>query len=353
MRLVDTPIRFRVRWGIGLALLVVLVLAIGACGAPAAPAEPAVAEPAAAVAAAVAAAAVAAPTEAPKAEPTATSAPEAEPTATAEPEPEPTAAAAEEPAMTFTGDPDSGKYIATLTGGCGCHFNRDLAGLAGGNKFEGPFGVAYARNITPDMDTGIGKYSQEEIAALLRTGAGSGGWQLHPIMPYGAFSALSDKEALDVAAYLHSLDPIVNAVPDRELASDPAPFTPAVAAPAEAPTDPVARGAQLATIARCGACHTPNNEDGSPNTDLMLAGATVRDSISANITPDEATGIGSWTEAEIANLMRTGTRPDGSAVEGAMAQQIERRFNILTEADALAIAAYLKSVPAVSHDPFK
>lgn len=341
MRLFDIPIRsVRVRWGIGLALLVILVLALGACGAPAelaAPAEPA--------------AAVAAPTEAPKAEPAPTTAPE--PTATAEPEPEPTAAAVEEPAMTFTGDPDAGKYIATLTGGCGCHFNRDLAGLAGGNKFEGPFGVVYARNLTPDMETGIGSYSESDIVSLLRTGAGSGGWQLHPVMPYAAFSALSDKEALDVAAYLHSLTPISNAVPDRELTADPAPFTPAVAPPAEAPTDPVARGAQLATIARCGACHTPNNEDGSPNTDLMLAGATVRDSISANITPDEETGIGKWSEAEIAALLRTGTRPDGSAVEGAMAQQIERRFNILTEADALAIAAYLKSIPAISHDPFK
>lgn len=344
MRLFDSPIRFRVQWGIGLALLIVLVLAIGACGAPATPAEPAAAEPAAAVAA---------PTEAPKAEPTATSAPEAEPTATAEPEPEPTAAAVEEPAMTFTGDPDAGKYIATLTGGCGCHFNRDLGGLAGGNKFEGPFGVVYARNLTSDVETGLGSLSEDAITSLVRYGTGSDGWQLHPIMPYGAFSVLSDKEALDVAAYLHSLDPIVNVVPDRELASDPAPFTPAVAASAEAPADPVARGAQLATIARCGACHTPNNEDGSPNMELMLAGATVQDSTSGNITPDEATGIGAWSEEEIANLMRTGTRPDGSAVEGAMAQQIERRFNILTEADALAIAAYLKSIPAISHDPFE
>lgn len=333
----------RMRWGIGFALLAVLVLAIGACGAPAA-VEPAPAEPAAAVAA---------PTEAPKAEPTATTAPEPEPTATAEAEPEPTAAAAEEPAMAFTGDVDAGKYIATLTGGCGCHFNRDLGGLAGGNKFEGPFGVVYAPNITPDVETGLGGYSQEEIAAFLQTGAGPGGWQLHPVMPYMAFSVLSDKEALDVAAYLHSLDPISNAVPDRELTSDPAPFTPAVAPPAEAPTDPVARGAELVTIARCGSCHTPNNEDGSPNMDMLLAGATVRDSIAANITPDEETGIGKWSEAEIANLMRTGTRPDGSAVEGAMAQQIERRFNILTEADALAIAAYLKSIPAVSHNPFE
>ena len=346
MRFLDTQSRsVQMRWGIGLSLMLVLILALGACGAPA---EPAVAEPAAAEPEAVAA-----PTDPPKAEPTATSALEAEPTATAEPEPEPTAAAAEEPAMTFTGDPDAGRYIATLTGGCGCHFNRELGGLAGGNKFEGPFGVVYARNLTSDLETGLGGLSEDAISSLVRFGTGPGGWQLHPAMPYGAFSALSDKEGLDVAAYLHSLDAISNAVPDRELTSDPAPFTPSVAPPAEPPTDPVARGAELATIARCGACHTPNNEDGSPNMDLMLAGATVRDSTSSNITPDEETGIGSWSEEEIAALMRTGTRPDGSAVEGAMAQQIDRRFNTLTEEDALAIAAFLKSIPAVSHNPYE
>ncbi|MBI3959159.1 MAG: c-type cytochrome [Chloroflexi bacterium] len=314
---------------------------LAACGTAATPApaqEPAAAQPTA--------------TSAPEAEPTATAQPEAEPTATAQPEAEPTAIAEEE-TMAFTGDPDAGSYIATLTGGCGCHFNRDLGGMAGGNKFEGPFGVVYARNITPDMETGIGGLSENDLVSLLRTGAGPGGWQLFPVMPYRAFSVLSDKEALDVAAYLHSLDAISNAVPDRELTSDPAPFTPDVAPPAEAPTDPVARGAELVTIARCGACHTPNNEDGSPNMDLMLAGATVRDSTSANITPDEETGIGAWTVEEIAALMRTGTRPDGSQVEDAMAQQIERRFNTLTEPDALAIAAYLKSIPPVSHNPFQ
>ncbi len=319
-------------------LLAVALLVLAACGGAETPAP--AAEPAAAVVEPTA-------TSAPEAEaePTATAEPEAEATATAEPEPEPTAAAEEE-AMAFTGDADAGKYIATLTGGCGCHFNRDLGGLAGGNAFADD--TVFAANITPDMETGIGSLDEEDIVSILRTGAGPGGYQLHPAMPYRTFSALSQKEALDIAAYLHSLEPISNPVPARTLASDPEAYTPD-AALAEPPTDAVARGEQLVMLARCGGCHTPSDDDGS----LMLAGATVRDSTSANITPDEETGIGSWTVEEIATLMRTGARPDGSAVEGAMAQQIERRFNVLTEADALAIAAYLKSIPAVNHDPFQ
>lgn len=323
------------RWGL-IAALLVLVLILAACGAAATPAP--AAEPAAAADPTA--------TSAPEAEPTATAVPEAEPTATPAPEAEPTATAvAEEEPMAFTGDPDAGSYIATLTGGCGCHFNRELGGLAGGNAFAD--GAVTAANITPDMETGIGSLSEDQIVSLLRTGAGDG-YQLHPAMPYMAFSALSTKEAIDIAAYLHSLDPISNAIPARTLASEPAPFSPAPALDVP-PTDPVARGEQLVALARCGSCHTPQGDDGS----MMLAGATVRDSIAANITPDEETGIGSWTVEEIAALMRTGTRPDGSAVEGAMAQQIERRFNILTEADALAIAEYLKSIPAVSHNPYQ
>ena len=80
---------------------------------------------------------------------------------------------------------------------------------------------------------------------------------------------------------------------------------------------------------------------------MMLAGSPLRDEFAANITPDEETGIGSWTEEEIAHFLMTGMYPDGSKVEGAMAQQIERRFSKLTEGDSAAIAAFLKSIPAV------
>ncbi len=251
----------------------------------------------------------------------------------------------------MVGDPANGAYIATLTGGCGCHMNRDLAALAGGNEFEVPTGIVYASNITPDPETGIGNWSEAEIAHALQTGA-TPDEQLYPVMPYMAFSALSDQEALDVAAYLLSLEPVVNAVSERDLSEEPAAFAAAQASPATAPTEPVARGEELVMITQCGSCHTPKNEDGSANADMFLAGAPLRDEIAANITPDEETGIGSWTEAEIGTFLRTGTKPSGDQVEGAMAQQIERRFSTLTEADALAIGTYLKSLPAISNDPY-
>lgn len=251
------------------------------------------------------------------------------------------------------GDAANGEYIATLTGGCGCHFNRDLGALAGGNKFEGPYGVVYAPNITPDPETGIGNWSEEDVAHVLHTGVTPDGTQLVRAMPYVAFSAMSNQEALDVAAYLFSLEPVANQVEARAVTTEPEPFTPDPAPPAEAPTDPVARGQELVTIARCGGCHTPTNEDGTPNMDLYLAGAPLQeDEISANITPSEEFGIGSWSEEEIAHYLQTGERPDGSLAQGSMAQQIERRFHLLTDTDAAAVAAYLKSIPAIEHDPY-
>jgi mono/diheme cytochrome c family protein len=228
-------------------------------------------------------------------------------------------------------------------------FNSDLGALAGGNEFEGDYGVVYAKNITPDPDTGIGNWTVEQIAAALLTGVDNEGEQIHPVMPYMRLSALSQQEALDIGEYLLALDPVANEVPERELTEDPAPFTPASEPAAEPVTDPVARGQVLVTVANCAGCHSPKNEDGSPVADMMLAGAPLRDEFASNITPDEETGIGAWTEEEIANFLRTGLYPDGTPVEGAMAQQIERRFSKLTEADAAAIAAFLKTIPPVSN----
>lgn len=366
-------------WIAGLLLLAALLIVACQPSEPAAPAEapPAAEEPAATDTPAVAeeAEATATPeaeeeaaasdtpaaeeeaeaTDTPAAEEEAaatdTPAPEEEPEATGTPAPEEEPADDEETAL--ADDAANGQYIAVLTGGCGCHFNRDQGALVGGNRFEGPFGVVFARNITPDEETGIGSWSAEEIADALRLGVRPDGTQLHPVMPYRAFSVLSDQEALNVAAYLLSLDPVANEVPERELTTDPEPFTPATESPAEPPTDPVARGEVLVTIARCGGCHTPLNEDGTPNMDLFLAGALVpnTDEYAANITPDEETGIGLWTAEEIAHFLQTGMFPDGSQTVGAMAQQIERRFSQLTDEDALAIAAYLKSIPAVSNTP--
>lgn len=365
-----------------LALLVLLVGILVACGSDTAPApaeEPAAEAPAAEEAAeeeaaeeeateepaeeeaaeAEATAPAEEEAEAEATEPAEEEAAEAEATAPAEEEAEAeaTAPAEEEAGAEATAEPSEeaasdapmddavamGGYIVTISGGCGCHMNRDLGGLAGGNEFDTPSGVVLASNITPDEETGIGSWSEEDIAVALHTGATPHG-QLHPVMPYMRLSVLSDQEALAVGAYLLSLEPIANEVEHGELSEEPAAYTPENEPPAEPPTDPVARGEQLVTIANCGGCHTPSDSEG-----MMLAGNMLREEWAKNITPHEETGIGTWSEEEVATYLQTGVRPDGSEVEGAMGQQIARRFSTLTDADATAIAAYLMSIPAVEN----
>ena len=191
---------------VGIALLLV----ISGCAAPA------VAPSAEPPAAAEAPAPVAEPTEAPEAEPTAV--PEAEPTAV--PEPEPTAAPEPE---TSAGDPVAGEYILSAAIGCGCHFNGEAGGLAGGNKFEGGFGLVFSRNLTQDV-TGIAGLSDQEIIDAFRLGKRPGGGNLAPAMP--RFASMSDEDALNLVAFLRSRPALANEIADPQLTSEPADFTP-------------------------------------------------------------------------------------------------------------------------------
>ncbi len=319
-------------------ILALLMLVLAACQptspqeATPAPAEEATAAPAEEATTAPAEEATAAPAE----------------EATTAPAEEATAAPAEE---AMVGDPANGAVIFALGNGngCGCHFNRDLGGPAGGNRFEGPFGVVYSANITPHPTTGIASYTDQQIANAVRLGKRGDGENLAPVMP--RFATLSDKDALDLAAYLRTLDPLENAVPARELTIDVPDFTPAAPPPAESPTEPAARGLYLASIVRCGRCHTPLGPDGAPDMTKLLAGAPFEDTVAPNLTPDTATGLGEWSEEEIAAFLGTGVYADGLEAHKGMKSVVDRSLSKLGEEDLLAIAAFLKSLPPVENLP--
>lgn len=317
------PLGTWTRWSLPL-LVVVAALVLAACAPVALPTPPAEEE--------AAAAETAVPEESAAAEETAV--------------PEETAAPAEESALP-AGDAAAGEYIFNAAMGCGCHYNRELGALAGGNKFEGDFGVVYARNLTPDA-TGIAGLSDQEIADSIRLGKMAGGGALF-IMPH--FSALADDDAANLVAYLRSLEPVANEVPNRELGFEPEFTMPETLPPAVAPTEGPERGAYLASLVRCGRCHTPSNEDGTPNMDLFLAGAPFRDTVAPNLTSDEATGLGAWTEQEIVDFLATGKYSDGFPSHEAMQGVVDNGTAKLTDGDRLAIAQWLKSLPAIQNEP--
>ncbi|MGH7306776.1 MAG: c-type cytochrome [Candidatus Rokuibacteriota bacterium] len=247
-----------------------------------------------------------------------------------------------------------GKYVFATAGGCACHTLADGAGLnAGGTKFDLFIGVVYARNITPDAETGIGKWTDLQVTNAIRRGERPDGSKLFPIHPYKNLGNISDDEIEALVAYLKSVKPVKSAVPPRSL-KIPVPALTVPSAPKTAPRDGLARGAYLAAGAgHCTECHTPRRFDFSPDDAKFLAGGPgPQRTLAANITPHIDTGIGRWTEAQIARFMRTGVKPSGQEASSLMKTVIvgtSAGFKDLTEADAAAIARYLKTVPPIEN----
>lgn len=346
----------RIGWIIGFMLLFALVFA--ACQPAPAPAADATADKATT---APEEEATEEPAEETTAEP-AEEAAEAEATeapveeATAEPEEEATAQPEEEMGEEemaddagLGGDPEAGGYVFAMAASCsGCHFNRDLNAAAGGNRFEGPFGVVHTANITQDEATGLGAATDQQIADAIRFGKGIDGRNLF-LMP--KYAAMSDEDVANLVATLRTLEPVENAVPAPELAFDPPEFTPQQASPATAPTEGADRGRYIATLSRCGFCHTPSNEDGSSNMEMLLAGAPFRDTVAPNLTPDELTGLGSLADEEILDFLTTGVYDDGTEAHRGMKSVVDRGTGQLTDEDRMALVAFLRSLPPVENLP--
>jgi mono/diheme cytochrome c family protein len=225
-----------------------------------------------------------------------------------------------------------------------------------GERFVGPFGAIPAPNITPDPETGIGGWSDEEILRAIRDGIRPGDNRLHPIMPYEAYHGMAESDLRALVAYLRRLRPIKNLVTGKRL-EKPVPEPGALPpTPERPPEGGVALGKYLVeNVSTCGDCHTPRDPTG-PRPGLMLAGRRMPHGAEGtlpvpNITPDRETGIGRWSESAIARYVRTGARPDGGLAQSLMAGLIFSSYSHLTRQEAQAIAAYLKSIPPVRHRP--
>ncbi len=250
---------------------------------------------------------------------------------------------------------ERGKYLMEGAVACGnCHFARGdkgqpllEKGLSGGMLFDEPPFKAYAANITPDPDTGIGKWTDAQLAKAIREGVRPDKSLIGPPMPIEFYRHLSDADLAAIIAYLRAQPAVKNEVPKSSYNMPlPPSYGPAIkAVKAPAMNNKVKYGEYLANIAHCMDCHTPRNDKGMLLHDKFGAGGMVfkgpwGESVSRNLTP-HVTGLKDWSDAQIAKAIREGVDRSGQHYKPPMGYDFYKTIN---DADMDALIAYLRAL---------
>jgi mono/diheme cytochrome c family protein len=257
---------------------------------------------------------------------------------------------------------EKGRYLTVLSDCTSCHtIPGSGQPFAGGRAIETPFGNIVAPNITPDRETGIGAWSDDEFDAAVRKGIRPNGARLYPAMPYNAFTHMSRDDVLAIRAYLNTVSAVRNAVVADTLPFpfniravmgvwDALYFTEGEYKPDAKRSAEWNRGAYIVTgPAHCPACHTPKSFLGGDKTSQYLKGSDLQGWFAPDITDDKGVGLGRWTADDVVAYLKTGHNRI-SAATGPMAEVVSLSSSHMTDADLKAIAMYLKSF-SVAADP--
>jgi mono/diheme cytochrome c family protein len=253
-----------------------------------------------------------------------------------------------------------GKYLTEAADCEACHTVEGGQPFAGGRPFDTEFGTLYSPNITPDKETGIGSWTDEEFLKAMHEGIGKGGKRLYPAFPYAAYTHLTDEDVLAIKGYIFSLPAVKNTAPENTLR---APYNnrslmavwSALYNPKER-FQPVAdrspswnRGAYLAeALGHCGDCHTPRTALQALDNRRKFSGGMAEGWRAYNLTSDKESGIGTWTQEDMEQYLKTGHTQNRGSAFGPMAQAVHLSFQKLTPSDVTAIVEYVRSVPPVS-----
>ncbi|WP_321928171.1 cytochrome c [Paraburkholderia guartelaensis] len=262
-----------------------------------------------------------------------------------------------------------GEYLARAGDCIACHTTQGGKPFAGGLKFDTPIGAIYSTNITPDARSGIGKWSYDDFAKAVRQGVRPNGETLYPAMPYPSYARLSDDDMKALYAYFMRA---VGPVQAQNRAVDiPWPlsmrwplgawrvlFAPKVQAFDGSHYNDaiVARGAYLVQgLGHCGACHTPRARTMQElaltdleGDDFLAGGGPIDGWVPSSLRGNPRTGLGNWNEDDIVQFLKSG-RNLHTAAFGGMTDVVQHSMQHMNDADLLAIARYLKTLP--SSDP--
>lgn len=250
-----------------------------------------------------------------------------------------------------------GEYLARAGDCISCHTANGGAPYAGGYQLDTPFGYLLAPNITPDDETGIGRWSSADFYRAMHDGVNKRGQDMYPAMPYDFYTRLTRADSDAIFAYLRTLKPVINAVDInhlrfpfnqrwsmavwRELY-----FSEGTFKPDPSKSTSWNRGAYLVEgLGHCSSCHSPRNALGGIEQNKAYTGASIDDWFAPNLTANLHTGLGEWTAADIATYLKTGAVAGRTTAFGPMAEVITNSLSHLSDADLAAMAEYLKAIP--------
>jgi mono/diheme cytochrome c family protein len=250
-----------------------------------------------------------------------------------------------------------GKAMAEAADCAGCHTADPAKPLAGGKRIDTPFGGIFSPNLTPDRETGLGAWSDDEFYRALHEGVAPGGARYYPAFPYPYFTRMTRDDVLAIRAWLATLTPVRNSTPPPQLRFplnfrvvmrgwNALFFRPAAFEKHPRQSEEWNRGAYLVEGAgHCGGCHTPKNMFGADKRGQPLGGGLVQGWFAPRLDGAARSGLKSWGIEDIVQYLQSG-RNGKSHAGGLMAEVVLNSTSKMSDADVRAIAVYLKDLPA-------
>jgi mono/diheme cytochrome c family protein len=266
-------------------------------------------------------------------------------------------AAAQSPPQSTASVVKQGEYLAQAGDCVACHTSPTGKLFAGGRAMPTPFGTLFTSNITPDNDTGIGKWTADQFYSMMHTGRTPDGGLLYPAMPFASYTKVTRADSDAIFAFLRSVPAVKrqNRPHDLDFPYNNRSlifgwrtlyFTEGEYTPDTTKSDEWNRGAYLVHgLGHCSMCHTAINALGGSSEARAFEGGLIpmQNWYAPSLTSNKEGGLGDWSIEEISDLLRTGVSRRG-AVYGPMAEVTYNSLQYLTKDDTRAMAVYLKSL---------
>jgi len=255
-----------------------------------------------------------------------------------------------------------GKALVEAGDCASCHTSDPQKPFAGGKRIDTPSGAIYSPNLTPDKNTGIGFWSDQDFLRALRLGVAPDGSNYYPAFPYPNFTKLTRDDIFAIRAYLTTLTPFANKPPPPALRFplnfrvvmrgwNYLFFRPGIFEPDQEKTAEWNRGGYLVEgAAHCGACHTPKNLFGADKRGQKYGGGLIDGWFAPRLDNAERSGLKSWSVDDIVEYLQSG-RNGRSHADGLMAEVVVNSTSKMSDKDVRAIATYLKDLPAGAPEP--